>query len=46
MLESAAVRSFERAFAGEHITPDQERYDTALRVWDGLVDRRPALIAR
>ena len=33
-------------FGGELITPGGERYDQARRVWNGAVDRYPALIAR
>ena len=32
--------------SGEVITPDSESYDSARRVWNGLIDRRPAAIAR
>jgi FAD/FMN-containing dehydrogenase len=34
------------AFTGELIWPDDGRYEGARRVWNGMVDRRPALIAR
>ena len=33
-------------FTGELITPDHDDYDTARAVWNGLVDRHPALNAR
>ncbi|HEX8122753.1 MAG TPA: FAD-binding oxidoreductase [Solirubrobacteraceae bacterium] len=33
-------------FRGDLITPDDEGYDDARRVFNGMVDRRPALIAR
>ena len=34
------------AFKGELIRPGDERYDAARRIWNGAIDRRPALIAR
>jgi FAD/FMN-containing dehydrogenase len=34
------------AFGGELIGPDHPRYESARRVWNGMVDRRPAMIAR
>jgi FAD/FMN-containing dehydrogenase len=34
------------AFGGELIGPDDARYGSARRVWNGMVDRRPATIAR
>jgi FAD/FMN-containing dehydrogenase len=32
--------------AGEVIAPDHPGYDDARRVWNGMIDKRPALIAR
>jgi FAD/FMN-containing dehydrogenase len=32
--------------AGEVIAPDQPEYHTARRVWNGMIDKRPAAIAR
>jgi hypothetical protein len=46
MLDERVVKAFDGAFAGELIGPADERYETARRVWNGMVDRRPALIAR
>lgn len=40
------VRAFEDDLAGEPIAPRDGRYDAARRVWNGMVDRRPALIVR
>ena len=31
---------------GEVVTPDHAEYETARRVWNGMIDRRPAAIAR
>src|SRR6266571_2748657 len=33
-------------FAGPLLEPDDEGYDQARRIWNGSIDRRPALIAR
>jgi FAD/FMN-containing dehydrogenase len=46
MLNDAEVQSLDSAFAGELIQPGNPRYETARRVWNGMVDRRPAMIAR
>jgi FAD/FMN-containing dehydrogenase len=40
------VRSFRGRFSGEVITADDAQYDAARGVWNGDIDRRPALIAR
>jgi FAD/FMN-containing dehydrogenase len=38
--------AFRAAFEGTVITPEDEGYDTARSVWNGAIDRRPAVIAR
>jgi hypothetical protein len=45
-LDRDAVDKFARAFRGELIQPEDADYDQARRVWNGLIDKRPALIAR
>jgi FAD/FMN-containing dehydrogenase len=35
-----------RDFTGELLLPGDERYDTERKVWNGAIDRYPALIAR
>src|SRR5918995_3188455 len=34
------------SLAGEVITPDHPEYDSARRVWNGIIDKRPAFIVR
>jgi FAD/FMN-containing dehydrogenase len=46
MLEDTMVRTLTDAFAGELIGPGHGSYESARRVWNGMVDRRPAMIAR
>ncbi len=46
MLGDALVVSFGGGFAGELIGRDHPAYERTRRVWNGTVDRRPALIAR
>jgi FAD/FMN-containing dehydrogenase len=45
-LDRAAVSEFERRLRGALLRPGHPGYDAARQVWNGLVDRRPALIAR
>src|SRR2546428_10865965 len=35
-----------RGFAGEIVEPGHETYDAHREVWNAMVDRRPAVIAR
>src|SRR3954462_3573360 len=45
-LGSGSVEELKRALAGDLIVPGDPEYETARRVWNGAIDRRPALIAR
>ena len=40
------IASLRRGFAGQILLPDQAGYHQARRVWNAMVDRRPAIIAR
>jgi FAD/FMN-containing dehydrogenase len=45
-LDQAAVDTLEADFLGDLVGPDDPAYDDARKVWNGHIDRRPALIAR
>jgi FAD/FMN-containing dehydrogenase len=45
-MNDTATAAFRQAFHGEVITPGDTRYDAARVVWNGMIDRRPAMIAR
>jgi FAD/FMN-containing dehydrogenase len=45
-IDGASIQNLAANFAGELIQPQQTGYDTARQIWNGHVQRRPALIAR
>jgi FAD/FMN-containing dehydrogenase len=44
-LRASDIAQFGRSLRGDLIRPDHPDYETARRVWNGVVDRRPAIIA-
>src|SRR5947207_947675 len=46
VLRGAAIERFSSELQGELLTSDHSEYDAVRRVWNGTVDKRPALIAR
>ncbi|GCB52911.1 FAD-binding oxidoreductase [Streptomyces sp. NL15-2K] len=46
MKERTAYQQLRITFRGALLRPGEEGYDQARRVWNGAIDRRPALIAR
>ncbi len=46
MSEDRALSELEASFAGDLVPPDDATYDRHRAVWNGSIDRHPALIAR
>ena len=45
-VEGRVLESLDGGFLGELVTPGDPDYEVRRRVWNGMVDRRPAVIAR
>ena len=45
-LNETSVRDFAAQLRGQLLCPPDAGYDAARKVWNGMIDRRPALIAR
>lgn len=45
-MDSAAIATLRNRLRGEVITPHDPPYEQARRVWNGSIDRHPAVIAR
>lgn len=45
-LEEAAVEELGRSLRGQLIRPGEAEYDNARKLWNGNIDKHPALIAR
>jgi FAD/FMN-containing dehydrogenase len=46
VMTADAVRELREAFSGQVLTPGEPGYDEARRIHNGLIDKRPAAIAR
>lgn len=46
MLNAEAIAAFKAGLRGELIEPGDPNYDAARKVYNGMIDRRPRLIAR
>src|SRR5262245_51547398 len=45
-LDTERIASFAATLRGRLLRPEDDGYDAARRVWNGNIDRKPALIAR
>jgi FAD/FMN-containing dehydrogenase len=45
-IDDATIEGLRSAIAGEVITPEDGAYEEARKVWNGMIDRHPALIVR
>jgi hypothetical protein len=45
-LEAAAIRELGESLSGSLLLSDHPEYDSVRKIWNGMHDRRPALIAR
>ena len=46
VLEEAAIEGLRAGLRGELVQPGDETYDEVRKVYNGMIDRRPRLIAR
>jgi len=45
-IEAATLEAFSSQIRGKILLPDSPGYDEARKIWNGMIDRRPAVIAR
>jgi hypothetical protein len=46
MLDAKTIATFAPSFRGKLIQPDDDNYDQARKLYNGMIDKRPRLIAR
>ena len=46
LIQKTAVKKLSAVFGGEILIPGDNGYDSARKIWNGMFDRKPAIIAR
>lgn len=46
MISPTAIENFKASLRGELLRPGDPSYEEARKIWNGMIDKRPALIAR
>src|SRR6188508_283469 len=45
-LQASKVEELKRGFKGEVISPNDSAYEDARKIWNAMIDKHPAVIAR
>ncbi|UTM59760.1 FAD-binding oxidoreductase [Photobacterium sp. CCB-ST2H9] len=45
-LEAVSIESFKKHFQGKIVLPSDDDYDEVRQIWNAMIDRKPAIIAR
>jgi FAD/FMN-containing dehydrogenase len=45
-FEKTAIETLKASLQGELLQPEDEGYDSARKIWNGMINRKPALIVR
>jgi FAD/FMN-containing dehydrogenase len=45
-VQAGQIEKLKRGFTGEIVLPGHEAYDRARQIWNAMIDKRPAVIAR
>jgi len=46
VLKESSIQDFKAGLSGALLRPGEPGYDDARKIWNGMIDKRPALIAR
>ncbi|MFI5154912.1 MAG: hypothetical protein ACHQEM_01925, partial [Chitinophagales bacterium] len=45
-IRKASLPIFKSQFSGEILLPDTENYDAARKIWNGMINKKPVMIAQ